>query len=624
MLYRTDTPFTKVTSKEYRDPEGRKAQVEILGKGQQCVIYAIHPDTHRPYHWHDTIDHDFDHENTPIGGNFKNGYVEPAARQLDPIHCPARHLGKITEAQARAIVAEFERRAEELGWPLWVPLANGHGKGSGKAAQKPLVNGHDQTGLGQDTDPLGLDNAPLGLTDDEIRHHIERLLPNTYSRDVWLGIGMGLNHQTDASEFGWETFDWFSQQYDGYNAEHTEKAWKSFKTRTDPKLRNITFRYVLKLAKERDATDRPGRIQFLSPDECVAQPPRRYIVKGLIAPGDVGCLFGMPGFGKSALAPLIAYHVALGEPIFGLRTKPGPALYIAAEDAPGMINRIAAIRQRYPDAPEFCLVTGIVDLLADGPDQKAIIAKIAEMKPSTVWIDTLAMAFADLDEIDNKEMNRVVKVCRQFTAHDAAAILLHHPPKAEGSKTPRGGGAFHGALDMAMQLMEKTDDGIVRGKLTKNRNGPCDLDIAFRLSVERLGTDEDGDAITAVIAEPITGAPRGNIKLAASEREGLKVFRELREQSEFVDEQSWRQLCDDAGTISTSSIPDNRRRAIDRVLLGLIRKECIKRTPSGQLQLVEDFDIDQGFRNDPDNPDNLGQNPDSPADNSSDNPDNPL
>jgi RecA-family ATPase len=182
-----------------------------------------------------------------------------------------------------------------------------------------------------------------------------------------------------------------------------------------------------------DCWGEPGRIQFLSPDECVAQPPRDYIVKGLIAPGDVGCIFGMPGFGKSALSPLVAYLIALGESIFGLRTKPGPALYIAAEDAPGMINRVRALRQRYPNAPEFCLVTGIVDLLADGPDQKAIVAKIAEMKPSTVWIDTLAMAFVDLDEIDNKEMNRVVKVCRQFTAHGAAVIVIHHPPNLTAS-----------------------------------------------------------------------------------------------------------------------------------------------------------------------------------------------
>jgi hypothetical protein len=177
---------------------------------------------------------------------------------------------------------------------------------------------------------------------------------------------------------------------------------------------------------------------------------------------------------------------------------------------------------------------------------------------------------------------------------------------------------------MAMQLMEKTADGIVRGKLTKNRNGPCDLDIAFRLNVEQLGIDDDGDAITAVIAEPIIGAPRGDVKLAASEREGLKVFRQLREQSEFVDEDNWRAACDEAGTISASKTPDNRRRAIDRVLVGLIRKECIKRTPSGQLQLVEDFEIDQGFSDTPDNPDNPGQNPDSPADNCSDNPDSPL
>jgi hypothetical protein len=356
-------------------------------------------------------------------------------------------------------------------------------------------------------------------------------------------------------------------------------------------------------------------LQFLSPDECVAQPPQDYIVKGLIAPFNVSCIFGMSGFGKSALAPYFAYHITRGgDPIFGLRVKPGPALYIAAEDGHGMVNRIAALRRRFPNAPEFCLVIGISDLLADGPDRKAILAKIAEMRPTTVWIDTLAMAFADLDEIDNKEMNRVVKVCREFTIYGAAVIVIHHPPKAEGSKTPRGGGAFYGALDMAMQLMEKTEDGVVRAKLTKNRNGPCDLDIAFRLDVEELGIDTDGDAITAVIAQPIAAPIMGKTKLRDGEREALKILRELREQSETVSGKDFRRVCKEKGTISTSENPDTVKHAINRALLGLIRKGYAKKLPSGHLQLSEDINIDQVFNTIRDNRDNAGHERDMSPD----------
>jgi hypothetical protein len=51
LIFRTTVPFPKITSAEYTDSEGRKGQVEILGKGQQIVAYGVHPDTHKPYEW---------------------------------------------------------------------------------------------------------------------------------------------------------------------------------------------------------------------------------------------------------------------------------------------------------------------------------------------------------------------------------------------------------------------------------------------------------------------------------------------------------------------------------------------------------------------------------------------
>jgi len=51
LLYRTDEPFPKRSSKAYLDEWGDKQQVEVLADGQQFVAYAIHPDTGKPYAW---------------------------------------------------------------------------------------------------------------------------------------------------------------------------------------------------------------------------------------------------------------------------------------------------------------------------------------------------------------------------------------------------------------------------------------------------------------------------------------------------------------------------------------------------------------------------------------------
>ena len=54
---------------------------------------------------------------------------------------------------------------------------------------------------------------------------------------------------------------------------------------------------------------------------------------------------------------------------------------------------------------------------------------------------------------------------------------------------------------MSMYLT-KDENGVVRGRLMKNRNGSCDKDIAFKIGTRSFGTDEDGDFITSAFADP--------------------------------------------------------------------------------------------------------------------------
>ena len=51
LLYRTDTPFDKLTTLINISPDGRSHKVEILCSGQQIVVHGIHPSTQAPYTW---------------------------------------------------------------------------------------------------------------------------------------------------------------------------------------------------------------------------------------------------------------------------------------------------------------------------------------------------------------------------------------------------------------------------------------------------------------------------------------------------------------------------------------------------------------------------------------------
>jgi AAA domain/Primase C terminal 2 (PriCT-2) len=338
----------------------------------------------------------------------------------------------------------------------------------------------DAGALGRNGKPYYGQQQPSPVSDDELRPEPDlkfiaraiEFIPVRCRDDregYWRPVMMALHNAAGGSEEAYRVLDRWSQG-DGldkckkYDPADQRRVWNLL-GHYQPE-EQITLGTLFKFCKKHGWNRKQftSRLQFLTPEDCAAAPARGYIVKGVIAPGDLACIFGPPGAGKSAVAPLIAYHVSRGEPVFGLRTKPGGVFYIAAEDPAGMANRVAALRQRFGDAPEFTLVTGLTDLLDDNSaDRAALLDAIDEQQPSIILIDTMAMAFPDLDENDGKEMGRVVRVARSIAARGPAVVLIHHGTKADGS-TPRGHSVLNGALDVAIQIVSSDKGGVIRAK----------------------------------------------------------------------------------------------------------------------------------------------------------------
>ena len=265
---------------------------------------------------------------------------------------------------------------------------------------------------------------------------------------------------------------------------------------------------VTAIAKPRDAM--VGKLRVLSLAECADAPPRGYIIKGLIAPGDVAVLFGPPGAGKSVVAPYLAHAVAAGREAFGRRVRQGPVLYVAAEDGAGMRQRGAALLRVHGQAPAMRIVAEPVDLMGDGIHDTPHLAELRSVAirlgAVLIVVDTAAAAFPGLDENDGRSMGRLVKVLRDLGAPaakwpGAAVVVVHHAAKGGGT-TPRGHGVLDGAADVTMRIEVPEDRGAPRTvTLGKNRNGSSLDGFAFTIRGETLGEDEDGDAITAPVAE---------------------------------------------------------------------------------------------------------------------------
>jgi KaiC/GvpD/RAD55 family RecA-like ATPase len=321
-----------------------------------------------------------------------------------------------------------------------------------------------------------------------------------------------------------------------------------------------------------------GGLPYLTPGQCADLPARDYVVKHLIAPGQIGCIFGEPGAGKSLIAPRVAYEIAQGEPSFGLRTKAGPVFYVACEDQEGMAGRVAALHIELGDAGTFHLFNTVGDLFSPGvikgkgsADLESLRKAARQIRPQLIVIDTLAMAMPGLEENDAAGMNRVVQIGKRLAKYGAAVIFVHHGTKAEGN-TPRGHSVFNGALDFSIMVKSADKAGIVRGVIRKNRNGPPDLDIAFKIQSHRVGKDIDGEPVDAPICMPCDpGQADDKVKLTEAERAAHSLFLEMATDGP-VDEAEWRKRATDEYHVSASDDRDSRRRAVTRAFKGLLTK----------------------------------------------------
>lgn len=439
-------------------------------------------------------------------------------------------------------------------------------------------------------------------------------IPENQNRDWWLEIGMALHHQYGDSPEGFALFNGWSAEWPGYDQDATEKAWQSFRrregrVRTVQHIFNLAEKYGWRDLKrifglfdefveplKENPEEKSAGLTFRSPSECEQAEARRYVIKGLVAEGDVACIVGAPGVGKSLLAPRLGYAVAQGAEIFGMRVRQGGVFYVAAEDEHGMSARVRALYREYGDAAEFSLVGGVSNLLGkDSEHLKKLRHAVKTRGPRLVVIDTLAMAFPGLEENSAEGMGRVMAVAKSLTMWGAAVVLVHHDTKDGQQGLPRGHSLLNGALDVSIHLTKS--DGVVRAKLTKNRNGSCERDIAFTIGTLTLGTDEDGDPTTVAYCREL---PSGSVqkveRLTPSASAALKVFKEEAAGHERISEEDWREACVVGREVSPAEKADSRRKAFSRAAAELLRKGILVFDDdfySMAARAREAFDVDE-------------------------------
>lgn len=216
LVYRAESDgWGKATGAWFEDAAGGRHRLEVLGKGQQFVAYATHPDTGRPYEWVDLV-----------GG-------------LEALR--ASELPVITLAQVQEALQVFEQMAAEAGL---------------RKVQGSTAKAGGNTAVPVD-DPLMAYEPPVGLALPEA----EKLLAHVDNEDydTWLKAGMSLHHEFDGSDEAlaiWDAWSATAANYGGHD--DTAHRWASFglSSRTP-----TTARWLLKIgnAGKREAVKQEKR-----------------------------------------------------------------------------------------------------------------------------------------------------------------------------------------------------------------------------------------------------------------------------------------------------------------------------------------------------------------------------
>ncbi|WP_177136837.1 AAA family ATPase [Hydrogenophaga aromaticivorans] len=267
--------------------------------------------------------------------------------------------------------------------------------------------------------------------------------------------------------------------------------------------------------------------QFLDHD------PLPWLIKGVLARGEICMIQGQSGAGKSFLALDMARCMVTGQPWNGMavtgRLRVG---YIAAEGVASIRRRVQAMLKHFKLKPEQLDIVFIADApsLADEKDCVRICEAVLEATNGAgldvMFIDTLARSTAGVNE-NSSEMSVPLKhLAAIHRATGATQIPIHHL----GKDTERGGRGWSGIpADMDTILEVSKGAGDTRTiKVPKQRDGDESLRWSFELVSVPIGQDEDGEEVTsAVVAYSEFAQAAHERKLSADDKLLLAVLEEM-------------------------------------------------------------------------------------------------
>ena len=304
----------------------------------------------------------------------------------------------------------------------------------------------------------------------------------------------------------------WSKQSTRYTDDGFEKAWNSY----NPAHANgIGIGSLYKRAKELGLTQgviqpqsnatnlaqHSQRFTLLGINDLAALPPTEHLIKGVLPSSGLAAIYGPSGSGKTFLALDLIMAIACQSDWFGHKVKNAPVTYVGLEGKGGINNRIQAwcIKNPLLTPSNFKIILDNFDLMNKtnvAELAQAIIA--AQMHQGVIVIDTLNQASPAADENSSQDMGVIIKHLKLLQEMTGGLVLIVHHTGKNTSQGLRGHSSLKAALDANIEVIGGDKRSWL---LEKSKDGEDGKSFGFRLEVQRLGIDGDGDPITSCTVE---------------------------------------------------------------------------------------------------------------------------
>lgn len=232
-----------------------------------------------------------------------------------------------------------------------------------------------------------------------------------------------------------------------------------------------------------------------------------WLVKGVLPQADLGAVFGESGSGKTFWTLDLVCRLALGLPWYGTPTQQCKVLYIAAEGASGMRDRIMAwckaFGQDIDALSQSLFVLGDQPNLLEKEDVRDVVSAARAACPGVglVVVDTMAQVTPGANENSGEDMGRFLGHAKAIGKALGAMVLMVGHSGKNTQKGIRGWSGIRAALDTEVEVIRTRE--FRAAAVTKLKDGVGE-GREYRFTLENVLVDwdlVDGEVTSCVIVQ---------------------------------------------------------------------------------------------------------------------------